>query len=217
MRKILAHAFAASAALALAFALAGCGGNANTDQSGESTPAEENASQAEDAAPVVEQRFADTDIMPEYLLGYYSLQAGDAAPDFTAEIVDANGFTGESLSLADLSGKVAVIDFWATWCPYCVTDMPAWQQLAEEFPDVVFLMVDIGGETFGEMKAFIAEKGYDFTFAVINEDMANAYPFTGVPYDVIIGRDGIITFTAEGSYGRYAYHVMSAQLEQASR
>ena len=62
----------------------------------------------EPAAP--EQRFTDSDIMPEYLLGYYALQAGDAAPDFTAEIVDENGCTGETLTLADLAGKVAVIE-----------------------------------------------------------------------------------------------------------
>ena len=195
--KILTIVAAAALASACAIGSAGCGTDASSDAS----------------AP---RRFADGDTMPAYLLGYYSLKAGDAAPDFTVELVDADGLTGETLRLADLSGQVVLLDFWAPWCPYCIADMPSWQTIAEEYGDsVVILAVDVGGDTFGEMKQFIAKSGYDFTWGIINADMAQAYPFAGVPYDVIIGKDGTIVFVAEGSYGTHAYRVMASQLDEA--
>lgn len=67
------------------------------------------------AGPGVDQRFGDNDLMPQYGAGTPYLQASDKAPDFTVELVDENGLTGETLSLADLQGKAAALLFWAPW------------------------------------------------------------------------------------------------------
>ena len=76
---------------------------------------------------------------------------------------------------SSIAGGAAVVDFWAPWCPYCIADMPSWQTIAEEYGDsVVILAVDVGGDTFGEMKQFIAKSGYDFTWGIINADMAQS-------------------------------------------
>ena len=204
MKNLFVKMTALAAALVLACGLTACGGKGNGGD-GERPGGDE---------PSGQQRYADSDIMPEYLVGNYALEAGDAAPDFTVELVDANGLTGETLSLADLAGKIVVVDFWATWCPYCVRDMPVWQDLLAKYgDDLVILAVDAGGDTFGEMKDFIAKKGYGFTFALGNEAIANAYPCPGIPYDVIIGRDGVIAFTAEGSYGKNMADVMTGVID----
>ncbi|MBR2789656.1 MAG: redoxin family protein [Eggerthellaceae bacterium] len=205
MRKMTLRMLAAATTLALSWGLAGCGGN--PEETPEAAP--------EDPAPAsAEQRYADGDVMPEYLMGAYVLKVGDAAPDFTVELVDANGLTGETLSLADLRGKVVVVDFWAPWCPYCVRDLPVWDELAGETgDDLVILAVDSGGDTFGEMKGFIAETGYRVTWALVNESMARAYPCPGIPYDVIVDRDGNIAFIAEGSYGNRMAAVMRGVLK----
>ena len=198
----------AAVALAGMLALAGCTGSGSGSGSDGTDGAGDSAA--------VEQRFADDEIMPEYFGGAYALQAGDTAPDFTVELVDANGLTGKTLTLSDLRGTVVLLDFWAPWCPYCVADLPSWQQLAEEYKDrIVVLEIDVGGDTFGEMKQFIADSGYDFIWAITTADVAAAYPCQGVPYTLVIGKDGVITFTAEGSYGRYACDVMKGQLEAA--
>ena len=205
MRKASLRLLAAAAALAMFWGLAGCGGS----------PEEAPDANPDGGAPASEeQRFADDDIMPEYLMGGYILKVGDAAPDFTVELVDADGLSGETLSLADLRGKVVVVDFWAPWCPYCVRDLPVWDELAGEAgADLVILAVDSGGDTFGEMKRFIAESGYRVTWALVNEDMARAYPCPGIPYDVIVDRDGNIAFIAEGSYGNRMAAVMHSVLD----
>ena len=202
MKKHLGIALALTASLALTCGVAGCGSNGEGG-GGDVTP------------DPVEQRYADADMMPEYLMGDYALKVGDAAPDFTVELVDSGGLTGRTLSLADLRGKVVVVDFWAPWCGYCVSDMPVWDELGAKYgEDLVILAVDCGGDTFGEMKAFIADSGYGFVFALVNEDIARAYPCPGIPYDVIVDREGTIAFIAEGSYGRRMEAVMTGVLDR---
>ncbi len=223
--RVITGILAAAAACALAFVLTGCIGGGNGGESGDgdggNTPSGSSEPAGTDPAPAdptgrPEQRWADVTEMPMYLKGYYELKEGDVAPDFTLELVDAEGFTGETLSLADLSGKIVILDFWATWCRYCVQDMPTWQQIVTEYGDnIVFVAINVGGESFGEMKQFIKEFGYDFTWAVANDGVGESYPFAGIPYDVVIDGKGQIIFVAEGSYGKYAYHVMTGVLNEA--
>lgn len=153
--------------------------------------------------------------MPSYRLGGYRLAEGDAAPDFTVEVVDKQGFTGETISLSDLQGKVILLDFWAPWCPYCLEDLPSWDKLAQEYGDnLVVIAVDCGGDTFGEMCDFIAEHDYQFTYAISNKDIGTAYSCPAVPYDLIIDKDGTIAFIAEGSYRDMSYSIMKSVLDQ---
>lgn len=220
--RVIAGIAAAVAALALACALAACGsgGNSENGNGGGNSGADPYGSYSSDPAPAdtadrPAQRWADITEMPLYMKGYYDLETGDMAPDFTVELVDADGFTGETLSLADLAGKVVILDFWATWCRYCVADMPTWQQIVTEYGDeIVFVAINAGGESFGDMKKFIKQYGYNFTWAITNADMGETYPFVGIPYDVVIDGSGQIVFIAEGSYGKNAYRVMTGVLNE---
>ena len=206
--RMIVRTLAALAAGVLLLALTACGGK-GTDGNDSTDTEPTNTAQPT-------QRGADSEEMPLYMKGFYELKAGGAAPDFTVELVDANGLTGETLSLSDLAGKIVILDFWATWCRYCVADMPTWQQIVTEYgDDVVFVAVNAGGESFGDMKRFIRQYGYDFTWAITNADVGEAYPFVGIPYDVVIDGSGQIVFIAEGSYGDNTYHVMTNVLNQA--
>ena len=73
---------------------------------------------------------------------------------------------GKALSLADLSGKIAVVDFWATWCKPCVKELPelaAYHQRLAERTDVVLLSFNVG-EKRAEVEAFL--KGLPVSFPV---------------------------------------------------
>lgn len=72
-----------------------------------------------------------------------SMHAGDLSPERPAE--KAPGFkvktaSGESLSLKQLSGKVVVLDFWATWCPPCLAEIPELQELLNTYGEKLVII-----------------------------------------------------------------------------
>jgi thiol-disulfide isomerase/thioredoxin len=73
---------------------------------------------------------------------------------------------GQKLDLEQWQGKVVMVNFWATWCPVCQTEMPGWQKFYEANRDkgfeMIALSVDDGVE---EVHAFLAKKPYRFPVA----------------------------------------------------
>jgi cytochrome c biogenesis protein CcmG, thiol:disulfide interchange protein DsbE len=68
-------------------------------------------------------------------------QAGFAAPEFTLA-----GLDGREHALSDYQGQGVILNFWATWCGPCREEMPALQQIADEYADkgLVVLLVNVG-------------------------------------------------------------------------
>ena len=124
-----------------------------------------------------------------------ALEAGDElqdetlAPDFTLTLL-----TGEEFTLSDHRGAVVVLSFWATWCGPCVEKMPYTQASSEYFGNrVVFVGINIGEDP-DLVQDFITEGGYTFFQGVDTDNSIfnNLYTSGGIPYSVIIGRDGAI-------------------------
>ena len=109
------------------------------------------------------------------------------APDFTVYTL-----AGEAAKLSDFAGKPVVINFWATWCPPCRQELPgfenAWQQYGDE---VVFLMVECGGESADEVETFVTEGGYTFPVYVDSDGTAAAaYGINAIPVTALVDGDG---------------------------
>ena len=122
------------------------------------------------------------------------IEEGAIAPDFAFSTT-----SGEIAHLSDFSGKVVLLNFWATWCGYCIEEMPAIQQIRETYPDVEVLAIN-RGDSADEAIAYAQESNYDFTWGIDEVGVVQElYPANGIPYSIIIDKDGAISAIFEGS------------------
>lgn len=133
--------------------------------------------------------------------------AGYAAPDFVASNV-----AGDAVTLADYSGRVLLLNVWATWCGPCEEEMPAMQRLYERFSrddfEIAAISIDappgrfdVLGNAGGDPVAFARERG--LTFPVLLDpagEIQRVYRTAGVPESFLIGRDGVIWKKVAGSW-----------------
>ena len=115
----------------------------------------------------------------------------NAAPDFT--VVD---YDGNKVKLSDFKGKPVVLNFWATWCYYCKVEMPDFNEVYKENPDIQFLMVNAtgtNGETVDSAKAYIEQEKYEFdVFFDTDHEAINTYRVSSFPQTIFIDKDGNI-------------------------
>ncbi len=117
--------------------------------------------------------------------------AGRPAPDFTFRPLDE---TPQSLN--SLRGKTVVLNFWASWCPSCKTELPALQALHEEFPAVQFL-----GAAYQDDAAAVRQTATDYglTYPIgLDDALAAHYGITGVPETFIIDAGGRLAYVHIG-------------------
>lgn len=121
------------------------------------------------------------------------------APDF--EVLDAEG---NPVHLTDFRGKPVIMNFWATWCPPCKSELPDFDHLAQEYADdIVFLMINLtdgGRDTIEGVQAFMAEMGYTFPVYYDTEYSASvAYGASSIPMTVLVDPQGALVGYAIGA------------------
>lgn len=110
--------------------------------------------------------------------------------------------SGGTMSLAAQQGKVVLVYFWATWCPYCRRELPAGvEQVARERRGQPFTVLAVSVE---EPKDLVASwaKGAGLTLPVLLDydgAVARDYRVTATPTVVLIGRDGRLVARAAGN------------------
>lgn len=111
------------------------------------------------------------------------------APDFTATLL-----TGEEFTLSKNLGKPVLVNFWATWCGPCVGEMPAFEQLKDNYGDELVIIAVNCGEKMETVQEFVEENGYTFAFAIDEKAKISTdiYPTMSIPYTVLIDADGNI-------------------------
>jgi len=107
---------------------------------------------------------------------------------------------GKTLDLASLKGKVVFINFWATWCPPCVAEMPSVNSLFNKMKNndnVVFLMVDMDNKL-ESSEAFMKKNKYDLPVYAPAGSIPQELFKGSLPTTVIINKKGEIIFQHEG-------------------
>jgi cytochrome c-type biogenesis protein CcmF len=112
---------------------------------------------------------------------------GQPAPDFTLDLLD-----GSTLALSELRGQVAVVNFWATWCPPCEDEMPDLQAVWEEYQadGVVFVGIAYEDEEVA-VREMISRFGITYPQGLdVGALISTAYGITGVPETFLVDSQG---------------------------
>jgi thiol-disulfide isomerase/thioredoxin len=129
-----------------------------------------------------------------------SLEASPLPPavlanyDWTVQSLD-----GQDFKMTEVKGKVVFLNFWATWCPPCVAEMPSIQQLHEKLKDEGVVFVCISNEETSKVSRFVREKGLTFPVYIMQGTPPPVFKTRGIPTTFILSPDGKIAFKHVGS------------------
>lgn len=118
-------------------------------------------------------------------------EVGLTAPDFTLELM-----SGGQVSLSSLRGNAVVINFWASWCGPCRAEMPAIENIYNEYKQQGLVVLAVNAtiqDSLIEAQAFVTQYGLTFPILLDSDGtVSNAYRLSGLPTTYFIGRDGVI-------------------------
>jgi cytochrome c-type biogenesis protein len=134
-----------------------------------------------------------------------AFEPGTVAVGAPAPLYATQTLAGDSISLADLRGKVVLLNVWATWCHPCRDEIPELEALHAKHRDagleVVGVSVDGGGSE-DAIKSFIRD--FEMTYPVWldpEERVSNQFLTIGVPETFLIDREGVIRWRKIGPIG----------------
>ncbi|HRB58640.1 MAG TPA: TlpA disulfide reductase family protein [Niabella sp.] len=107
---------------------------------------------------------------------------------------------GRTIHSDSFKGKVVFINFWATWCPPCLAEMPSIHNLYASFkndPRYIFLLVDADNDITNST-AFIKEKKYDLPVVGTNNPIPTQWFGETLPATVVLDKEGKIAYHHEG-------------------
>jgi thiol-disulfide isomerase/thioredoxin len=124
------------------------------------------------------------------------------AEPFTPENFELNDLDGRSHSLADYRGKVVLINFWGTWCPPCIHEMPSMERLYLKLKDQPFTVLAINQwENEEHVFPFMGQLDVYPTFPILFDPtsrIADAFGVKGLPTSFVLDRQGRVVYAAQG-------------------
>lgn len=104
----------------------------------------------------------------------------------------------EVFNFKETKGKVVLVNFWATWCPPCIAEMPSIQSLHNDYKDKIEFVL-ISDEEFLEINAFLKKKAYSFNVYNPITDLPEIFDVVSIPRTFLIDKNGHIVMDETGA------------------
>ena len=124
------------------------------------------------------------------------------APNFT--LSDSKG---ASVRLSDYKGRVVLLDFWATWCHGCKTEIPWYMEFQNKYKDKGLAVIGVSMDDDGwkSVKPFVEEQKMNYVVVIGNEALAKLYAVDALPVTLLIDRNGKIAASHAGMVEKDAF------------
>ena len=122
-------------------------------------------------------------------------EIGNQLPDFETELLG-----GGTFRLSDHRGQAVIINFWGTTCAPCVAELPYYEQLKENYPDVEILAIRhrAGAK---KAEAFLADKGWDQLDFALDSKTKGLFTLLNasdaMPQTIVLNRQGLVIYNAQ--------------------
>lgn len=127
-----------------------------------------------------------------------SVAVGDRRPDLSLLDLD-----GKRRSISEWDGSLLVVNFWATWCPPCLEEIPTFVKLQERFADKGLVFLGIALDSPERVRAFMSAHDVNYESLHGEKDAIDATRafgnrYGGLPFTAMVGRDGRIVHLQQG-------------------
>ena len=152
------------------------------------------------------QRYLEQDAInnPQHALMQSELADGQTLirPEFAMVDLD-----GQTRNIKDWDGKVILLNFWATWCPPCLSEIPGFIELQEQYGDQGFQVIGIAVDNDEAVRDYVNEVKINYPIMVSEfeaTELASRYGnrIGALPYSVIINREGEISDKITGELSK---------------
>jgi thiol-disulfide isomerase/thioredoxin len=123
------------------------------------------------------------------------LKVGEVAPEISAkQWINSK----RPLTLAELRGKVVVVEFWATWCGPCIECIPHLNELQSKHSGENFQLLSLVAEGHRTMDSFLAKRHVEYPIGLESNSLDD-YGITGIPHAFVIDRTGRIVWSGHSA------------------
>lgn len=138
----------------------------------------------------------------------FGTEVGERLPSYEVNVFNGSGLLPKKIDPTD-EGKVTVINFWGTWCHYCIVELPYFDNVANEFGDQISIVAIHTDDYFSATAVEYVRENYDdsyITFAKDNNETGGLdeyYTMCGgrgsYPYTIVLDENGVITYKVTGA------------------
>ncbi|CAM1362855.1 Thiol-disulfide isomerase or thioredoxin [Tenacibaculum sediminilitoris] len=136
-----------------------------------------------------------------YFIRLVSFSPSTTTEEQREELVDYNwklkGLNTTNIDFNETKNKVVFVNFWATWCPPCIAEMPSIQKLYEDYKDKV-QFIFVSNEDWTTIDVFYKNKGYDLPTYNILSKVPDQLVSNTIPATFILDKNGTIMVDKRG-------------------